>query len=165
MMQNFRYQVVGFQESSFSRKSNGNYTYEPHQWQRQIGIKYKTGPSKSKIEVINGTRILHVGSKTYILGAHPTKQSGPTKPPAMEGYSIMQVPAFVHRVYLEMYFDPDVVPAGAVEYVEELGNCEDILLNIVVTKFLHDMNMAKSGALLMKNSMAMKKLSGIFNNS
>ena len=74
----------------------------------------------------------------------------------------MLVPAFVHRVYLEMYFDPDVVPAGAVEYVEELGNCEDILLSVVVTKFLHDMNMAKSGALLLRILLPMK-MAGMFN--
>lgn len=150
--QNFRYQIVGFRESSFSKKSNGSYTYLPNQKQKQIGIKYNTRKPK--------TKVLIVGNKTYILGraAHPTS-SPPTA--AMDGYSIMQVPCFVHRVYLEMYFDPVVVPADAVEYVEELGKCEDILLSVVVTKFLHNMNLTKSGVLLVKNSLAMKNLPGM----
>lgn len=76
----------------------------------------------------------------------------------MDGYSIMGAPSFVHKAYLEMYFDPAFVPAGAVEYVENLNNCEDILLSIVVTKFLQDMNFTRHGVLAMKNSLTIKGL-------
>ncbi len=75
-----------------------------------------------------------------------------------DGYSIMQSPCFVHKAYLEMYFDPLMIPAGAVEYVEKQKNCEDILLSIVVTKFLQDMNMTQSGVMVIKNSLPIKIL-------
>lgn len=75
----------------------------------------------------------------------------------------MLVPLFVHLVYLEMYFDPLVVPAGAVEYVEELGKCEGILLSVVVTKFLHDMKLAaKSGTLLLATMVTTNNAAGMF---
>lgn len=159
--QNFRYQIVGFQESSFSTNSNGSYVYNPHQRRRYVGIKYKAGqPTKSRIELRNGTRILHVGNKTFFLGKPLENHTRPRSAPAdvIDGYSIMGVPSFLHKVYLEMYFDPEVVPASAVEYVEEVDNCEDILLSVVATKFLHDMNMMQPGVMVIKNSLSIKNL-------
>lgn len=153
---------MGFQESGFSKNASGSYVYNPHQQQRYIGLKYKKGqPSNARIELRNGIRILHVGNKTYVLGKpleNHALSMEVSPPDVIDGYSIMGVPSFIHKAYLEMYFDQEIVPASAVEYVKELGNCEDILLSIVVTKFLHDMNMMKSGVLVMKNSLSIKNL-------
>lgn len=70
----------------------------------------------------------------------------------------MSTPCFVHKTYLEMYFDPLMVPAGAVEYVNGIRNCEDILLSIVITKFLQDSNRPQSGVLAVKSSLSVKNL-------
>lgn len=124
-------------------------------------MKYKTGSlSQHKIELINGTRILFVGNKTYVLGKLPESQKKvdpvPEKP---DGYSIMGVPSFVHRAYLEMFFDPTIVPVSAVQHVKNVNNCEEILLSIVITKFLQDTNsVTKSGVLTMKTSLSIKHL-------
>lgn len=155
---------MGFQESSFFKASNGSYVYEPHRRQRYVGIKYKTGAlSPSKVEIRNGTRILIVRNKTYVLGKPPGSRrkadDSNSVPEKEDGYSIMGGPSFVHKAYLEMYFDPILVPASAVQYVKDLNNCEDILLSVVVTKFLQDTsNVTHSGVLTMKSSLSIKHL-------
>ena len=70
----------------------------------------------------------------------------------------MQAPMFVHRAYLEMFFDPLMVPSSALALVQQVNNCEDILLSIVVTKFLHDLNKPQCGALAMKSSLIVKDI-------
>lgn len=57
---------------------------------------------------------------------------------------------FLHRVYLDMYFDPLVVPRNLLDYVNEKKNCEDILMSIMVTKFLNDMHRPQCGVLAVK---------------
>lgn len=108
----------------------------------------------------NGNRILVIGNKTYVLGK-PIESRRKAVPEKPDGYSIMGGPSFVHKAYLEMYFDPTIVPVSAVEYVEKLNNCEDILLSIVVTKFLQDTdtsNVTHTGVLTMKTSLTIKHL-------
>ena len=57
-----------------------------------------------------------------------------------------------------MFFDPAMVPAGAVKYVQDLMNCEDMLMSVVVTKFMQDANLMQSGVLLVKNTLSIKSL-------
>ena len=55
--------------------------------------------------------------------------------------------AILHRAYLEMYFDPDVLPRGIFEYVDSNMNCEDLSMNVMVTKFLQDVSWQQPAAL------------------
>lgn len=139
------------------KDSSQNYVYARHESQRYIGVRPNEVKHK-RIENRNGSSVLRIGNKTYILGKSKSMKKVPyTKP---DGYSIMQTPCFIHKSYLEMYFDPLMVPAGAVEYVERMKNCEDILLSIVVTKFLQDTGTMEHGILAMKNSMIIRHLEG-----
>ena len=147
--------MIGFEENAYVKDAKGTYTYVHHP--KRISTSKKKH-SSHHIEVVNGTKILDVGGKTYNLGkvsaaaqAAFAASNKPTKPTNMslqpEGYSMMKTPCFVHRAYLEMYFDPLMVPTEAVEYVNKLRNCEDILLSIMVTKFLHDTNRPQCGVM------------------
>ena len=136
------------------------YSFVRHEKQRFIGYKKNSGQqSSNKIEIINGTRILHIGNKTYALGKVVRNKQPPVfdrnKP---DGYSIMQAPCFVHKAYLEMFFDPLMVPPSAVKLVDKLNNCEDILLSIVVTKFLQDSRKPQCGVLTIKSSLSIKNI-------
>lgn len=152
--------IVGFEESSYVVDSDKNYSFVPHEKQRFIGYKRNsTHQTSNRIEVVKGIRILHVGNKTYNLGKVKRNEKqvyvDSSKP---DGYSIMQAPCFVHKAYLEMFFDPLMVPPGAVRLVEALNNCEDILLSIVVTKFLQDLNEPQCGVLTIKSSLSIKDI-------
>lgn len=57
---------------------------------------------------------------------------------------------FIHKAYLEMYFDPNMLPHKALEYVEQRKNCEDILMSVMVTKFLKDTGRSQCGVLAVK---------------
>ncbi len=56
-----------------------------------------------------------------------------------------------HKAYLEMYFDPNVLPQGLFEYINNVRNCDDIALSIMVTKFLEDVSLKQTAALPVKN--------------
>ena len=128
-----------------------------HKKQAFVGTKVKTPKTKSGIQIINGNRIVKVGNKTYNLGRVRETEVVPTlNEPS--GYSIMQAPCFIHKAYLEMYFDPVLVPTAAVDYVDGLQNCEDILLSIVVTKFVQDVSLTQLGTLAIKSTLSVKSL-------
>ena len=55
-----------------------------------------------------------------------------------------------HRAYLEMYFDPEVLPQGIFEYINNVMNCDDIALSIMITKFLEDVSWKQTAALAVK---------------
>lgn len=121
----------------------------------------KKRSSNSVIEVLNGTRILHIGNKTYILGKALKKQhkSNDTLIESADGYSIMLTSVcFVHRIYLEMFFDPSFVPSGVREEIDKRRNCEDIMLSILVTKFLQDISWPQCGVLAVKASFGITNL-------
>jgi len=65
------------------------------------------------------------------------------------GYSMMvgSITMF-HKAYLEMYFDTNIVPAEVVDYIDEIMNCDDLWLNIMISKFLGDISLNKPGALV-----------------
>ena len=158
--QNFRHLIVGFEESSFIFDSNNHrYNFVPHDKQRFIGYKKNSGQQTSnRIEIINGTRILHIGNKTYTLGKVVRNKQPAFDHSKPDGYSIMQAPSFLHRAYLEMFFDPLIVPSSATELVQQVNNCEDILLSIMVTKFLQDSNKPQCGVLAVKSSLSVKDI-------
>lgn len=157
--------MVGFEESSFVRDENGSYIYVRYQTQRRyVGTVKHGGHGRSKIEIINGSRVVFIGNKTFTLSKSDEDAMNFTdyKP---EGYAIMKTPCFIHRAYLQMYFDPLVVPPTAVEFVNRLMNCEDILLSIMVTKFLRDSqwkdsSRPQSGVMTVKSSLSIKHLEG-----
>ena len=67
-----------------------------------------------------------------------------------EGYSIILNSCFIHKAYLEMFFDHLIVPTVLRDYIDGQRNCEDILMSVIVTKFLMDINRAQSGVLAIK---------------
>lgn len=128
---------MGYNESSFLRFPNNSYIYMPHEGQAYYGpiSKMENAP-----KINPKKRIFRIGHFAYLAN----RIDEYLKP---DGYSIMSTPCFVHRAYLEMYLDPLIVPATAVEYVEKLRECKDILLSIVVAKFLQDSNRTQCGVL------------------
>ncbi len=144
LLQNFRYLLVGYRESSFIRLSNKSYIYYQHTQPKFIYPLPKE--LLSQMNRFKTIKKVYIGQNPYLL--QESKLGKPVlrlaKP---DGYSIMKTPCFVHKAYLEMYFDPLMVPAGAVEYVEKQKICEDILLSIVVTKFVQDINLTHYGVL------------------
>ena len=68
------------------------------------------------------------------------------------GYAMMiGATTIFHRAYLEMYFDPNVLPQGVFEYINNVTNCDDIALSIMATKFLEDVSWKQTAALLVEN--------------
>ena len=120
--------------------ANKSYIYTPHAERSHSGAISE----EHRANIHPKKAMFRVGRISYLVDKVPED----LKP---DGYSIMSTPCFVHRAYLKMYFDPLIVPASAVKYVEEVGDCEDILLSIVVTKFLHDLGKTESGVLASLN--------------
>ncbi|KAG7672105.1 hypothetical protein KSW81_004988 [Nannochloris sp. 'desiccata'] len=51
-----------------------------------------------------------------------------------DGYSlILTGAAFLHRRWLENFFNPGIMPPGVLEFVKEHQNCEDIAMNFLVS--------------------------------
>lgn len=139
---------------------------------------YRRKRSSNLIEIHNGIRTLHIGNKTYILGkarkplnenkkilTNSLKVSDPTHPTkaifpqSADGYSIMLTSVcFVHYIYLEMFFDPLIVPSGVLQFIDEKRNCEDIMLSVLVTKFLQDISWPQCGVLVVKPSFRISNL-------
>ena len=68
--------------------------------------------------------------------------------PKKFGYSLMGTgTAIMHKVYLEMYHNPEILPKGMIEYIDQVQNCEDIGMNVMVTKFLEDVSWPQCSAL------------------
>ncbi len=65
---------------------------------------------------------------------------------------------FIHKAYLEMLFDSEMVPRDLLDYTDKMMNCEDILFTMMVTKFLKDANLAWSGGLVVEPKKKIKIL-------
>lgn len=165
--------MVGFEERSFIKYPSGKYVYT--NYERRRFFKIMSGKAKNSdhlppgysIKVENGVRLLHVKNKTFVLGkaspAHMAAKESAEKSQytssndaqnltkKSEGYNIMLNSCFLHRAYLEMYFDPRMVPRSLMEYVDGQKNCEDILMSIVATKFLKDIGRPQCGVLAVKS--------------
>ena len=61
---------------------------------------------------------------------------------------MLMTACFVHKTYLEIYFDPYMMPVSILDYVNKEKNCEDILLSVVVTKFLQDISHSQCGVIM-----------------
>ena len=60
--------------------------------------------------------------------------------PTLGTYSFIIPGFFIHRAYLEMLFDPSRVPTEFIKYVDEVMNCDDLLMSMMVAKFQSDNN-------------------------
>ena len=159
--------MVGFEERSFIKdETTGKYVYT--NYERRRFFKIMNGKTKKanshlppgySIEIKDGLRLLHVRNKTFVLGkGNPEQVAQQSKKndskeeiQKSEGYNIMLNSCFLHRAYLEMYFDPRMVSPSLVEYVNEQKNCEDILMSVVATKFLKDLGRPQCGVLAVKS--------------
>jgi len=65
-----------------------------------------------------------------------------------------------HKAYLEMYFDTNIVPAEVITYIDEIMNCDDLWLNIMISKFLGDISLNKPGALVVNLHSGITDLAG-----
>ena len=91
---------------------------------------------------------------SYFYGVYPGTHPYP-------GYAIMGTgTAILHRAYLEMYFDPEVLPRGILEYVNSIMNCEDLSMNAMATKFLEDTSWPQPAALAVKPIGEIRNLEG-----
>ena len=97
-------------------------------------------------------KIIGYGERTYTYQPDGSFFYGVyrgTKP--YPGYAMMVgATTIFHRAYLEMYFDPNVLPQGVFEYINDVMNCDDIALSIMVTKFLEDVSWKQTAALPVK---------------
>lgn len=105
-----------------------------------------------------GCTLLKDGTYRYSLGGAPKHLISPQN---KVGYSIMIPPLFFHRAYLEMMFDPVMIPSKLVTYIDEIMNCDDILMSIVVTKFMQDCGWPQSGGLQLQHTKAISSIKGI----
>ena len=81
--------------------------------------------------------LLKNGKYHYEIISDKSQRSGVPKPGT---YSFILPGFFVHRAYLEMLFDPSRVPTEFIEYVDNVMNCDDLLLSMMVAKFQWDSN-------------------------
>ena len=90
-----------------------------------------------------------------------TYQYGTTTSGINPGYSMMISATFImHRVYLEMFFDPEVLPRVMFEYVDSIKNCEDLGICVMVTKFLKEVSWPQCGVLAVVPSVKIINLEG-----
>ena len=87
----------------------------------------------------------HLKDGTYKYGSAKPDQWAPGL--HYSGNSIVLPAIFLHRAYLEMMFDEKMVAKELVEYIDQIMNCDDILMSVVVTKFLKDCGWPQSGGL------------------
>ncbi len=64
----------------------------------------------------------------------------------------------MHRVYLEMFSDHDVLPRSIFEYIDEIMNCDDLAICVMVTKFLKDVSWPQAGVLVVVPTVKIKNL-------
>ena len=57
-----------------------------------------------------------------------------------------------------MFFDQRILPKGMIDYIDERRNCEDIGINIMVAKFLQDLDYRQAACLAVKPKREVKNL-------
>ena len=78
--------------------------------------------------------------------------------PELGAYAIMLPGFFVHRAYLEMLFDPVMVPAHMLDYVNTVMNCDDILFSMMLTRFLRRAELAVTAGLAIEPAQTIRNL-------
>lgn len=77
------------------------------------------------------------------------------------GYSIMiGATLILHKVYFEMYNDPRVLPRSLFEYIDEIMNCDDLAMSVMVTKFLREVSWPQCGVLAIVPEVKIQNLQG-----
>ena len=71
---------------------------------------------------------------------------------------ILTSTSILHKAYLEMFFDDNILPKGMIDYIDQRKNCEDIGINVMVTKFLQDLGHSHSAALAVKPSQEIRNM-------
>ena len=83
-------------------------------------------------------------SGTYFYGPRPKMGLSAEK----FGYSLMgSGSSFLHKAYLEMFHDPRILPRSIIDYIDNLMNCEDLAMCVMVAKFLEDIHQPQCAAL------------------
>ena len=78
------------------------------------------------------------------------------------GYAMMGTgTAILHKAYLEMFFDPEVMPKAMFDYVNDGRNCEDLAMNVIATKFLEDVSWHQPAALSYKHKGQIKNMEAL----
>ena len=99
--------------------------------------------------------------RTHSLLPDGTYKYGTNPGVKYRGYSILiGATLILHRVYLEMFFDPEVLPRVMFEYIDNTMNCDDLGICVMVTKFLEDVSWPQCGVLAVKSSEVIKHLPG-----
>lgn len=57
-----------------------------------------------------------------------------------------------------MMFDEDIIAKELIAYIDQIMNCDDILVSVMVTKFLTDCGWSQSGGLSLEASAMIKNL-------
>ena len=98
--------------------------------------------------------------KSYLYGFHERKKGSRTTFGSWtKTYSIMLMSAcFVHKAYLELYFDTTIIPQSVLDFVNKERNCEDILLSVLVTKFLKDVGRPQCGVVAVEEKKPIRNL-------
>ena len=104
----------------------------------------------------------HLKDGTYKYGTVSDKAQ--LHPDNRAGYSIILPPIFLHQAYLDMMFDSVMVDRELIDYIDTIMNCDDILMSVMVTKFLHDGGWPQSGGLQLrvKSLRSVARLSKLF---
>ena len=69
--------------------------------------------------------------------------------------------AILHKAYLEMFFDPEIMPRDMLDYVNKGKNCEDLAMNVLATKFLEDVSWHQPAALSYKPKDQIKNMEAL----
>ena len=86
-------------------------------------------------------------SGTYYYGPRPEKGLSPEK----FGYSLMiSATTYLHKAYLEMFHDSRFLPRTTIDYIDQLMNCEDLAICVMVGKFLEDIHQPQCAVLAVK---------------
>ena len=78
---------------------------------------------------------------------------------------ILTSTAIVHKAYLKMFFDDNVLPKGMIDYIDKRKNCEDIALNVMVAKFLDDLGKTQAAALALKPKREIRNMDHLMNEN
>ncbi len=64
----------------------------------------------------------------------------------------------MHRVYLDMFCDYNVLPRIVFEYIDEIMNCDDLAICVMVTKLLKEVSWPQAGMLTVVPTVTIKNL-------
>ncbi len=80
----------------------------------------------------------HVRSKRgfYTYGSFELDSGRGNQESSFEYSMVLTSSGFMHRNYLGMFNDSSIVPKSVHQLVDEMQNCEDIAMNVMVSQYL-----------------------------